>query len=94
MQIEICWQLLFRERVKIFEWKNWGVLTENDIVEDIEEEADQQGGSEINRALIEKIIATEKKIEKLQRDKEFLGIRTSERQKTTISWYVNDVHKE
>jgi len=47
-------------------------MTENDIVEDIEEEAGQLGGSEINRALIEKLIAAEKKIEKLQRDKEFL----------------------
>lgn len=60
-------------------------IIEYDIVEDHEEEADQLAGSEINRALIEKKIATEKKIEKLQRDKELLEKRISERQKTTIS---------
>lgn len=59
-------------------------IIEYDIVEDHEEEADQLAGSEINWALIEKIIATENKIEKLQRDKEFLEKRISERQKTTI----------
>lgn len=48
-------------------------MAENDIVEDIKEEiAGEIKGSEINKALIEKIIEAQKKIEKLQSEKEYL----------------------
>ncbi len=48
-------------------------MAENDIVEDIKEEIlGDIKGSEINKALIEKIIEAQKKIEKLQREKEYL----------------------
>jgi len=46
----------------------------NDIAEDIEEEmsAEKIKGSEINKALINKIIEAQKKIEKLEKEKEYL----------------------